>query len=128
MSSAAMALPTTCIAARPKPIAKTAPRLIRLRQPALAPAVMLGVAVGFAGAGIVEPEIEFLDVGILPQAFGRAFEHDAAVFHDIAVVRDVERQGGVLLDEQHRELLLLLEPEDHAEDFLDDHRREAERG
>src|SRR5712691_10199423 len=116
MSSAAMALATTCIAARPKPIAKAAGRLIHSRQPSLAPAVMLGLTIGFAGAGLVEPEIEFLDVGILPQAFGRAFEHDAAVLHDIAVVGDIERQGRVLLDQQHRQLLLLLQSEDHAED------------
>src|SRR4029077_17754494 len=98
-----------------------------LREPALPSAVMLGVAIGFAGAGLVEPEIEFLDVGILPQAVGRAFEHDAAVFHHIAVVGDVERQRRVLLYEEDRQLLLLLQSEDHAEDFLDDHRREAQR-
>src|SRR5438477_12106041 len=57
-----------------------------LRQPALAPAIVLGVAVGFAGAGLVEAEIEFLDVRVLAQLLGRALEHDAAVFHDIAVI------------------------------------------
>src|SRR5882762_1557804 len=128
MSSAAMALATTSIAARTKPIANPATRLIPLRQPALAPTVMFRVAVGFAGAGLVEPEIEFLDVGILSQAFGRAFEYDAAVFHDIAVIGDVECQRRVLLDQQHGELLLLLEAVNHAENLLDDHRREAERG
>ena len=42
------------------------------REPALAATVVLGVAVGFAGAGLVEAEIELLDVGVLAQALGRA--------------------------------------------------------
>src|SRR5580704_6005435 len=42
-------------------------RVRGLGQPALAPAVVLEVAVGFTRADLVEAEIELLDVGVLPQ-------------------------------------------------------------
>src|SRR5437588_13075623 len=89
------------------------------RQPALAPLVVFDVAVGFASADLVEPEIELLDVGILAQGVGRAFEHDASVLHYIAVVGDVERQCCVLLDQQHGQVALVAQPADDAEDLLD---------
>jgi hypothetical protein len=40
---------------------------------------MFEVAVRFVGAGFVAAEIEFLDVGVLAQRLGPAFEHDTAV-------------------------------------------------
>src|SRR3954454_21771178 len=89
-----------------------------LRQPALAAAVVLGLAVGFAGARVVQTEIELLDIGVLTQALSRSFQHDAPVLHDIAMIGDLERQRRVLLDEQHGNLLLVLEAPDHAEDLL----------
>src|SRR5437016_5933605 len=77
-----------------------------LGQPALAAPVVLQVAIGFAGADFVEPEIELLDVGVLPQRFGGTLENDAAVLHDIAAVGDIERHGGVLLDQEHGQAAL----------------------
>src|SRR5215471_575803 len=62
-----------------------------LGEPALAAPVVLEVAIGLACADFVEPEIELLDVGVLSQGLGRAFEDDAAVLHNVAVVSDIER-------------------------------------
>src|ERR1051326_309586 len=90
------------------------------RQPALAPLVMLDVAVGLARADLVETEIEFLDVGVAAQLLGRTFQHDAAVLHHVAVVGDVEHDCCVLLDDENGEVALLLEASDDREDFLDD--------
>src|SRR5215472_1759788 len=99
-----------------------------LRQPALAPAVVLEVAVRLACADLVEPEIELLDIGVLAQALGRALEDDAAILHDIAMVGDVERHARVLLDQKHGQLPLFAQPADDAENLLDQQRRQAERG
>ena len=52
---------------------------------------MLRVAVGLARSTFIEAEVELLDVGIIPQLVGRPLEHDAAVFHDIAVVGHGQR-------------------------------------
>src|SRR5689334_11331371 len=88
------------------------------RQPALAALVVLDVAVGFAGSDLVEAEIEFLDVGVLAQILGRAFEDDAAILHDIAVVGNVERQARILLDQQDGQAALVAQPADNAEDLF----------
>src|SRR6266850_437711 len=58
--------------------------------PPPAPAVLLDVAVAPARTGRLA-EIEFLDVRVAAQPRGVAVEHDAAVLHHIAVVRDGER-------------------------------------
>src|ERR1700746_1585639 len=55
--------------------------------PPPAPAILLDVAVAAARARGVA-EIELLHVGMLAQPLGRAVEHDAAVLHHVAVVRD----------------------------------------
>ena len=47
--------------------------------------------------------------------------------HQMDIVGDRERDMGVLLDQRDRDALGL-EPADDAEDLLDDHRRQAERG
>ena len=57
-----------------------------------------------------------------------ALEHDAARLHDVAVLRHRQRHDGVLLDQQHGQLLLRNQPLHDAEDLLDQHRRQAERG
>src|SRR6266481_7330331 len=99
-----------------------------LGETALAAPVVLEVEIGLACADFVEPEVELLDVGDLSQGFGRALEDDAAVLHDVAVVGDIERHGGVLLDQEHGQAALLAQPTDDAEDLLDKPRRQAERG
>src|SRR5205809_7798872 len=68
--------------------------------PAAAAAVLLDLAV--AAALVTAAEVELTHVLVRPQPFGRAVEDDAAVFHHVAVVGDVERHLRVLLDQQQR--------------------------
>src|SRR5258708_17203647 len=56
-----------------------------------------------------------------------AGERDLPGLHDIAAMGEAERVVRVLLDQEHRDLLLLVDLADHLEDLLDDERREAER-
>src|SRR5215472_17956218 len=46
-------------------------------------------------------EIEFLHVLVALQALAITVEHNAAVFHDIGVVRDRQSNTGALLDEEN---------------------------
>src|SRR5690349_25062701 len=61
------------------------------------------------------------------QTFGRALEHDLAVAHDVQALRDTQRDGELLLDQQNGNaaLLDLLKQARHQ---LDDHRRQALSG
>src|SRR5262249_41503035 len=85
-----------------------------LRQPALAPPVMLALAERFAPA-FGDAEIELLDVLVLAQRLGFTVEHHAAVFEHIAVTRVFQRHAGVLLREQERHRLLGVEIADDRE-------------
>src|SRR6266550_9009047 len=80
-------------------------------QPPLAPAVVLDVAERTA-AFAADAEIEFLDVLVLAQRGGVAVEHDAAVLQDVAVMGKAQRHVGVLLGQQDRDLLALVEVPD----------------
>src|ERR1700757_691017 len=73
--------------------------------PPPAPAILLDVAIAAPRAGGAA-EVELLHVGMLAQPLGGAVEHDAAVLHDVAVVRDGERDRGALLDQQDGEIEL----------------------
>ena len=53
-------------------------------------------------------EVELLHVLVGPELFRLAVEHDTAVLHDVPVVRDAERQVGVLLDQEEGGPLLAL--------------------
>src|SRR5438874_5975902 len=66
--------------------------------PAAAPAVLLHLAVAAPRAAAAE--IELRDVGMRTQPLGSAVEHHAAVLHHVAVVRDLQRHAGILLDEE----------------------------
>src|SRR5262249_12991071 len=68
--------------------------------PSPAAAILLDVAIASSLAALAA-EIEFLDIRVLAQALGGAVEYNAAVFHDIAVVGDVERHSGALLYDQN---------------------------
>src|SRR6266851_4855691 len=57
-----------------------------------------------------------------------AGERDLPGLHDIAAMGEPQGMVRVLLDQEHRDLLLLVDLADHFEDLLDDERREAERG
>ena len=57
---------------------------------------------------------------------GRARHHHAAGLEQVGVVGQVEREGGVLLDEEHAHALLAVDRPHDAEDLSHDQRREAE--
>src|SRR5258706_9053764 len=94
--------------------------------PAPAPAVLLHVAIA-AARRAAAAEIELLHVLVRAQLLRRAVEDDPAVLHDIGVVRDVERHGRVLLDEQQRHAEVLADSLQAREELLDDERRETLR-
>src|SRR5512134_688105 len=99
-----------------------------LAEPAFAALVVLHLAVRLAGADLGEAEVELLDVGVLPEGLGAAFQHDAPVLHHVAVLGDRQRQRGVLLDQQHGQALLAVHALHDLEDLLDQHGRQPQRG
>src|SRR5262245_60185572 len=94
--------------------------------PSPAAAILLDVAIAPPLAAAAA-EIEFLDVGMAAQALGGAVEHDAAVLHHIAVVRDLERHRRALLDDQDGDAELASDLGEPAQKILDHDRGEAER-
>src|SRR6266542_714659 len=98
--------------------------LVTASEPALAPLVELEIAVAGRAAAA---EVELLHVLVRAELVGLAVEDDPAVLHDVAVVRDPEREVRVLLDEQEARLLLAVHALDDVEDFAHEQRREAER-
>src|SRR6185436_4681939 len=96
------------------------------RQPPLAPLVVLHVAIRLPRPDLRQAEIELLDVGITAERLAAALQYDPAVLHHVAVVGDGEGQRRVLLDQEHRQLLLAVEPPHDLEDLLDEHGREPE--
>src|SRR2546430_4118989 len=94
--------------------------------PSPAAAILLDGAVAPAlAAGVAE--IEFLDVRVAPEPRAVAVEHDAPVLHDVAVIGNVERDRGALLDHQDRHPELAADVEEPPHQIVDDHRGEAER-
>src|SRR5208337_854348 len=96
------------------------------RQPAFAALVRLHV---LERAPLVarHAEIEFAHVLVGAQRLGRAVEHDPAGFENIAETRVAQRNVGVLLGEQERDALALIEALHDLEDLLDHLRGEAHR-
>src|SRR5436190_11270913 len=79
-----------------------------------------------ARAGFLHAEIELLDVVLLAQPRAGVLHDDAAVLEDVAVVGDVERHVGVLLDQQQRRAAVAVDAHDDLEDLARQPRREAE--
>src|SRR5690606_23490108 len=79
-----------------------------LGQPALAPAVKLGVAKALAAAA-GDAEVELLDVLVAGQVGRAPIEHHAPVLQDVAVVGVAQRDVGVLLGQQEADPLALVE-------------------
>ena len=73
------------------------------------------------------PEVELAHVLVLDELGAGPFQHDAPDLQHIAVVRRLERHVGVLLDQQHGDVLLLVEAADDGEDLLDQDRRQPQR-
>src|SRR6266542_2626881 len=97
--------------------------LVTASEPALAPLVELEIAVAGRAAAA---EVELLHVLVRAELVGLAVEDDPAALHDVAVIRDLEGEVRVLLDEQERGLLLPVHPLDDPEDLADEERGEAE--
>jgi hypothetical protein len=58
---------------------------------------------GFGGltrCGVL-PQIGALHLRVIEQALAGSGEHDAAAFHHVAEVRDLQRLAGILLDQQN---------------------------
>src|SRR5258706_16018683 len=66
-------------------------------------------------------KIGALDDFVLRQFTGISGERHATLFHEIEMVRDLQRQMGVLLDQENRHALAVQFGDD-TEDFLDDDR------
>src|SRR6476659_5431772 len=63
--------------------------------------VLLDGAIAAPRAPARLAEVEFLDVGMVAQARGITIKDDAAVLQHIAVVDDLQRDGGTLLHDYH---------------------------
>src|SRR5256886_974870 len=95
-------------------------------RPALPPLIELHLPEALAAAGRAEPQVELADVVVAAQLGGGTVEDDAAVLHDVAVIRDAQGHLGVLLDEQERRPPLLVDLADDVEDLAHEERREPE--
>src|SRR5262245_324781 len=96
-------------------------------EPAFTALVVLHFPIRLASPDLGQAEIELLDVGVFAQAVRGTLQHDPPVLHHVAVVSDRQRQGGVLLDQQHGQLFLLVHALDDLEDLVHQHGRQAER-
>src|SRR3954454_11970923 len=72
-------------------------------------------------------QIEFLNVLRVHQPLAGIVHHHAADFQHIAVMRGLQRYLGVLLDQQDRHALLLVDAADDVENLPDQDGRQAER-
>src|SRR5680860_762188 len=96
-------------------------------EPALAALVVLHVAVALACAFVAKAEVELLDVRVLLKLGTGPLQDDAALFHDVADVGDLEGSAGILLDDQNRQPHLDVEPLDETEGLLHEQRRQTQR-
>ena len=97
-----------------------------LSQPSFAASIVFDVAIAFAFARRGDTEIEFLDVLVVREFVGGAIHHDTPVFHHIGIVRDRQRRGAVLLDQEKGRPFGFELPK-HRVDIPDHHRGEPER-
>src|SRR5579885_1896332 len=102
-------------------------RCATLGEPALAPAVMLHVAIALAAGG-GEAEIELLHILVGAERRGAAIHDHAAVLEDVAVIGVAQRDVGVLLGEQEAHPSVAIEAPYDLEDLPDDLRRQAHGG
>src|SRR4029453_19454233 len=82
----------------------------------LPPRLLLLPAPRPAAPGLLDAEVELLDVFLLEEPGAGVFHHDAANFQDVAVVGDVKRHVGVLLHQEHGHAALAVDPNDDAQD------------
>src|SRR6516225_2808739 len=83
------------------------------------------VAPAFLATGLTE--IGLLNLAPPAQLGGRAFQYDAPVLEDVAVIGDGERDACVLLHQQNGDAELLPDARDPPHQILDDDRRQSQR-
>src|SRR6185369_10841847 len=96
-------------------------RALHSSQPPLAPPVVLDVTIALALPDTAQPQVELADVLVLADGLGVAVQHDAASLHHVGILGMAERHRGVLLGQQHRHLLRLVEPAHDLEDLGHQH-------
>src|SRR5262245_64255667 len=97
------------------------------KRPAFAALVEFQILEALAAPGLAQAEVELAHVLVAAQLGGRALEDDAAVLHDVAVVGEAQRDLRVLLDEQERRLLLVVDLAGDVEDLALQQRRPPPR-
>src|ERR1700760_2822031 len=93
----------------------------------LAPSLLLFPAPFAPRACFLCAQVELLDVLGMHQPLASVVHDDAADFQHIAVMRRLQRHLGVLLDQQDRHALLLVDAADDGENLPHQDRRQAER-
>lgn len=88
-----------------------------LRQPALAPFVVFDVSVTFLFADFCQTQVKFFHIGIFFDLFHRVIQNDSAVFHDIAVIGDAQRQAGILFNQENTNPFFLIDSPDNFKNF-----------
>src|SRR5262249_57918055 len=73
------------------------------------------------------PEVGATDGLVCAQLGARSRERDASGLEHVALVRAVERDVRVLLDDEDRQPVVLVERPEDVEDLADDERRQPER-
>src|SRR3954469_16938646 len=100
---------------------------VRGWQTYLTPSFLLFPAPLAAGTCFLGTKVEFLDVLGMHQAVAAVVHDDTADLQHIAVMRGLQRHLGILLDQQDRHALLLVDSADDGENLFHQDRREAER-
>src|SRR5574341_2184618 len=83
------------------------------------------IAAPVAAAGLAE--IEFADVLVRNEPLRIAVENDPAVFQHIAVIGHLQRQGGILLDDQNRQRQIAADLHEPLHEVVDNDRRKPKR-
>src|ERR1700686_1605879 len=91
----------------------------------LTPRFLLFPAPFAAGAGFLGAEIEFLNVLGMQQPLAAVVHDDPANFQNIAIMRRLQRDFGVLLDQEDRHALFFVDAPDNGENLPNQDRRQA---
>src|SRR5690348_7866587 len=121
VSTAGLAMPLPSLSC-PAPPCRLVPIFSYGAGRHLAPSFLLFPAPFAARTGFLGAKIEFLDILGMHQTVASVVHDDAANFEHIAVMRGFQRDLGILLDQQDRHPLLLVDAADNLEDFLDEQR------
>src|SRR5262249_11735973 len=89
-------------------------------------AILLDVAVARSLSGLAS-QVELLNVGMIAQPLGGAVEHDLAILHDVAVIGNLQRDGGTLLNHENGDGELATNISEPRQQILDYRRSKAER-